>query len=62
MDLSLCMVVWEASGVDQQSMYFLALFDLNRWYHAQMPRISPLAQPARDESLLLVLLSAAYIG
>lgn len=38
-DLGLSMFVWEArcdSGVDSKRC-FLALFDMNRWYNAQMP-------------------------
>lgn len=38
-DLSLCAFVWEADdarpGNDRE--VFLAIFDMNRWYHAQMP-------------------------
>ena len=38
-DLSLCVFVWEASTDDSHSKptYFLAVFDMNRWYQAQMP-------------------------
>ncbi|XP_041377682.1 protein ELYS-like [Gigantopelta aegis] len=38
-DLALCVIVWEAqdNGPGDKSNYFLALFDINRWYHAQMP-------------------------
>ena len=38
-DLGLSMFVWEAvcdSGVASKRC-FLALFDMNRWYNAQMP-------------------------
>ncbi|XP_071946058.1 protein ELYS-like [Antedon mediterranea] len=40
-DLGLCVFCWEAAlTVDEGTsnpLCFLALFDLNRWYHAQMP-------------------------
>ncbi|XP_074654588.1 protein ELYS-like [Tubulanus polymorphus] len=38
-DLSLCMFTWEAYPEDthSRSVTILAMFDLNRWYHAQMP-------------------------
>ncbi|XP_076472311.1 uncharacterized protein LOC143301802 [Babylonia areolata] len=38
-DLSLCAFVWEAqdSRPGNSSQVFLAVFDMNRWYHAQMP-------------------------
>ncbi|KAL8578235.1 hypothetical protein ACOMHN_040996 [Nucella lapillus] len=38
-DLSLCLFVWEAqdSRPGSRNEVFLAVFDMNRWYHAQMP-------------------------
>ncbi|KAK7496763.1 hypothetical protein BaRGS_00011972, partial [Batillaria attramentaria] len=38
-DLSLCAFVWEAqdSRTNGATDIFLAIFDMNRWYHAQMP-------------------------
>ncbi|XP_077998282.1 protein ELYS-like [Glandiceps talaboti] len=38
-DLSQALFAWEApsAGQGSQTSCFLALFDLNRWYHAQMP-------------------------
>ena len=42
MDLGLAAFVWEArsdpADGQEASSCFLGLFDLNRWYHAQMPR------------------------
>ncbi|XP_038076650.1 protein ELYS-like [Patiria miniata] len=42
LDLGLAAFVWEArsdpADGQESSSCFLALFDLNRWYHAQMPR------------------------
>jgi len=32
------MFVWEAQSVDSGKVYHIGVFDLNRWYHAQMPR------------------------
>ena len=37
-DLSLCVFVWEATSESgNQKKVYLAVFDINRWYHAQMP-------------------------
>ncbi|KAL3861435.1 hypothetical protein ACJMK2_007469 [Sinanodonta woodiana] len=38
-DLSLCLFVWEASegGAHAKLTNHMAIFDMNRWYHAQMP-------------------------
>ena len=38
-DLSLCVVVWEAETSEPHSpnCCYLGLFDMNRWYHCQMP-------------------------
>lgn len=38
-DLSLCAFVWEAqdSRPGGSTEVFLSIFDMNRWYHAQMP-------------------------
>ena len=38
-DLSLCVFAWEAQTPNNnaQSVTHLGIFDLNRWYHAQMP-------------------------
>ncbi len=38
-DQSLCTFVWEAAATDphSKSIYRLGIFDINRWYHAQMP-------------------------
>ena len=38
-DLSLCTFVWEAAPSDphSKSIYHIGIFDINRWYHAQMP-------------------------
>ncbi|XP_033763311.1 protein ELYS-like isoform X2 [Pecten maximus] len=37
-DLSLCVTVWESSdGQSTRDTCHLAVFDMNRWYHAQMP-------------------------
>ncbi|XP_021372867.1 protein ELYS-like isoform X1 [Mizuhopecten yessoensis] len=37
-DLSLCVMVWESSdGQSTRDTCHLAMFDMNRWYHAQMP-------------------------
>ncbi|XP_052284768.1 protein ELYS-like isoform X2 [Dreissena polymorpha] len=36
-DLSLCMFVWEATEGTSKVGRHLAIFDINRWYHAQMP-------------------------
>ncbi|XP_014661686.1 PREDICTED: protein ELYS-like [Priapulus caudatus] len=38
-DLSLCAFVWETqpSHPTSQSQFVLGIFDMNRWYHAQMP-------------------------
>ncbi|XP_060062460.1 protein ELYS-like [Ylistrum balloti] len=37
-DLSLCVTVWESSdGQSIRDTCHLAVFDMNRWYHAQMP-------------------------
>lgn len=38
-DLSLCVFAWEVLPPDANSAatYHLGVFDVNRWYHAQMP-------------------------
>ncbi|XP_071110083.1 protein ELYS-like [Haliotis cracherodii] len=38
-DLSLCVFVWEVqdNSPGDKSLYYLGMFDMNRWYHAQMP-------------------------
>ncbi|XP_067658686.1 protein ELYS-like [Haliotis asinina] len=38
-DLSLCVFVWEVqdNSPGDKSLYHLGIFDMNRWYHAQMP-------------------------
>ncbi|KAK3603515.1 hypothetical protein CHS0354_030374 [Potamilus streckersoni] len=38
-DLSLCLFVWEAfeGGAHGKLTHHMAIFDMNRWYHAQMP-------------------------
>ncbi|KAL4221649.1 Protein ELYS [Mactra antiquata] len=38
-DLSLCVFVWEATegSLSSNTHQYLAIFDINRWYHAQMP-------------------------
>lgn len=38
-DLSLCVFVWEATegNLSSKVSRHLAIFDINRWYHAQMP-------------------------
>lgn len=35
-DLSLCVFVWECSDGSKQTSH-MGIFDMNRWYHAQMP-------------------------
>ncbi|XP_052102837.1 protein ELYS-like isoform X2 [Mytilus californianus] len=35
-DLSRCLFVWESTESSQKT-YQMAVFDMNRWYHAQMP-------------------------
>ena len=36
-DLTVMIFVWEAQS-DNEKVYHVGVFDLNRWYHAQMPR------------------------
>lgn len=37
-DLSLLTFVWESVAEEEEELHcHLAVFDLNRWYHAQMP-------------------------
>ncbi|KAK3099666.1 hypothetical protein FSP39_007744 [Pinctada imbricata] len=37
-DLSLCVFVWETcDGINPGTSAHLAVYDMNRWYHAQMP-------------------------
>ncbi|WAR15663.1 ELYS-like protein [Mya arenaria] len=36
-DLSLCMFVWETTDGQSHVGRYLAVFDINRWYQAQMP-------------------------
>ncbi|XP_064642421.1 protein ELYS-like isoform X2 [Lineus longissimus] len=38
-DLSLCAFIWEAVPEDMlsKSSFYIGLFDMNRWYHSQMP-------------------------
>jgi hypothetical protein len=44
-DISRCLVLWEALEESNKAMFFL-LFDINRWYHAQMPGcIRQVSQP-----------------
>ncbi|XP_065890104.1 protein ELYS-like isoform X2 [Dysidea avara] len=37
-DLTVMMFVWEAQSADSGKVYHIGVFDLNRWYYAQMPR------------------------
>jgi hypothetical protein len=36
-DLSRCLFVWESTEGDSKKIHQMAVFDMNRWYHAQMP-------------------------
>ena len=37
-DLTILIFVWESQSADEGKKYHVGVFDLNRWYHAQMPR------------------------
>ncbi|XP_070561837.1 protein ELYS-like [Ptychodera flava] len=49
-DLSLTLFAWEApsGGQGSPTSCFLALFDLNRWYHAQMPKAVSQSRDAHE--------------
>lgn len=36
-DNSMAVFVWSAAGLNSQPHYFVAVFDINQWYQAQMP-------------------------
>ena len=37
-DLTILIFVWESQSADKGKEYHVGVFDLNRWYYAQMPR------------------------
>ena len=37
-DLTILIFVWESQSADRGKQYHVGVFDLNRWYYAQMPR------------------------
>lgn len=37
-DLTILIFVWESQSSDKGKDYHVGVFDLNRWYYAQMPR------------------------
>ncbi|KAL5014317.1 hypothetical protein ScPMuIL_008587 [Solemya velum] len=49
-DLSVCLMVWESIDAVQtaRTTYQLGLFDLNRWYHSQMPPILRCVAGSKD--------------